>query len=420
MKMREAQNKMQDLLNKAKAESRVFTAEEQSEFDKLQGEFQNAKKMADAEVQIQNQSKNFVEPAPASQTLRIDVGNCREGVKEFKNLTEQLAAIKSVAVEGRVDDRLTKVNNALGGSAGAGQDGGFLIQSDFAGAMMETAVKDDPILSLVDQYQISGNSDRVKWNDVAETSVATTVFGGVSVSWAAEAQTATATAPKIEERELALHKLLGFYYSTYELDSDSSFTNQLVTRAFNAAIRRELANCIISGNGVGKPIGILSSNGKVEVAKETNQAAASLEYKNISKMLNRIIDKTKAVWIMHPDMAELLDFLSLPIGTGGVPVYLPSAQQGTPSSLRGRPIYESDQCSAVGTAGDIICADMSQYIMAYKGGVQQDVSIHVQFLTAQNCFRFIFRANGAPKKNSTLTIKNSSNARANFVTLANR
>ena len=137
-------------------------------------------------------------------------------------------------------------------------------------------------------------------------------------------------------------------------------------------------------------------------------------------MYNRILDKSKAIWLCHPDVAEQLDFLSFPIGTGGVPVYLPAAIAGSVSTLKARPVVESDHCSAIGDAGDFNFVDLSQYMLITKGGILADTSMHVQFLTAENAFRFIFRANGMPKKNSALTIKNSSNTRSSFVTLAAR
>lgn len=349
--------------------------------------------------------------------------------KPFKNLVEQLRAVKMVATEGRVDPRLSQLNKidqiqnaALGGQVGVGADGGFAVQTDFAGMMLHSAAKAGDILSRVDRYEVTDGSNSVKWVDIAETSVATTVFGGVQVYWAAEAGTATAKKPVLQEKELKLEKLMGLAYATYELEHDSSFVNDLYTRSFTLAIQRELEGNIVSGNGVGKPLGFLTGGALVTVAKESGQTAATIVWDNLSKMYNRTLDKGAAglAWVMHPDGHEQLDFLSFPVGTGGVPVYLPATQQGALDTLRGKPIVESDHCSALGTAGDINLVDLSEYLLVYKGGVDAATSMHVQFLTAENCFRFIFRANGMPKKNNTLTIKNSSNARSSFVTLATR
>jgi HK97 family phage major capsid protein len=104
----------------------------------------------------------------------------------------------------------------------------------------------------------------------------------------------------------------------------------------------------------------------------------------------------------------------------GVPVYLQASSEGTLATLKGRPIITTDLCSAIGDLGDLYFADLSDYMLITKGGVQADTSMHVQFLAAENCFRFIFRANGMPKKNSALTLKNSSNTRSSFITLQAR
>ena len=65
-------------------------------------------------------------------------------------------------------------------------------------------------------------------------------------------------------------------------------------------------------------------------------------------------------------------------------------------------------------------SDPKEYMLLRKGTAKQDWSIHVEFLTDQQCFRFVFRCNGAPKINSPMTIKNSSKTRSPFVTLAAR
>ena len=341
----------------------------------------------------------------------------------FGNFAEQLKAVKNAAVNGTVDPRLAQINNAAqGANEGTPEEGGYVVQSDIAQGMMDSAAQAGNILPLVDRYNISGPSNRVEWNEIDESSVATTVFGGVQAYWASEAASVTASKPKIMEKELKLQKLMGIAYATYELDQDSNFTSQLYTRAFTLAIQRELENCIINGTGTGKPLGFLKGGALVSVAKETSQAADTVKWENIVKMYNRALNGDNAgyVWLMHPDVSEQLDFLNFPIGTGGVPVYLPAAIQGSVPTLKGKPIVKSDHCAALGDKGDINYVDLSQYMLITKGGVQADSSMHVQFLTAENCFRFIFRANGMPKHDKALTIKNSSNTRSPFVTLAAR
>lgn len=413
------------LLQTAIDENRAMSDEEQEQYDALEAEIKNLEKSIEAEKALDAKEKEL--NTPVNSPIYANPVGEEEGLRLFKNLAEQLRAVKRAAVDGIIDERLAKLNNqvkaaASGANEGLPEEGGYAVQSDFAGMMMESAAKAGQILPRVDKYEISGKSNRVEWTDIDESSVATTVFGGVQVYWAAEAATVTASKPKLKEMEMKLQKLMGIAYATYELEQDSSFISQLYTRAFTLAIQRELENCIISGVGAGKPLGFLKGGGTVSVAKESGQAAATVLWKNLSKMYNRAINKSDPnyIWLGHPDVSEQFDFMEFPVGTGGVPVYLQAAKEGSVATLKGHPIVESDHCSALGTVGDINYVDLSQYMLITKGGVQADTSMHVQFLTAENCFRFIFRANGMPKKNKALTIKNSSKTRSSFITLATR
>ena len=51
------------------------------------------------------------------------------------------------------------------------------------------------------------------------------------------------------------------------------------------------------------------------------------------------------------------------------------------ATLFGRPVIPLEQCNAAGEVGDIILADIGQYLMIDKGGVKAASSIHVRFCT---------------------------------------
>ena len=382
-----------------------------------------AQKALDEGKKFDDDGNEIADRTPVNDPLYADPKD-HKPLKVFSNFADQLKAVKNAAVNGVIDPRLAQINNALGANEANPDEGGYAVQADIAATMLDTAAKAGDILSRVDRYNVSGNANRVQWTEIDESDISSTVFGGVQVYWAAEAATATASKPKLQEKEIKLQKLMGLAYATYELENDSNFTSQLYGRAFELAIQRELENCIIgvAGTGAGKPLSILKSGALVTVAKEANQAADTVMWDNIVKMYNRAMkpDTGNYVWLVHPDVSEQLDYLNFPIGTGGVPVYLPAALVGSVPTLKGKPIIQSDLCSALGDVGDINYVDLSQYMLITKGGVQADTSMHVQFLTAENAFRFIFRANGMPKRNKPLTIKNSANTRSPYVTLAAR
>jgi HK97 family phage major capsid protein len=70
----------------------------------------------------------------------------------------------------------------------------------------------------------------------------------------------------------------------------------------------------------------------------------------------------------------------------------------------GRPVFPIEQCSSIGTLGDIIFVDVANgYVVAEKGGVKVDMSIHVLFSTDESAFRFITRIDGQPVRATALT-----------------
>jgi HK97 family phage major capsid protein len=91
-------------------------------------------------------------------------------------------------------------------------------------------------------------------------------------------------------------------------------------------------------------------------------------------------------------------------------------------TLKNRPIVPLEQCQAVGTTGDVILADFSQYLVIDKGGMgmQTASSIHVKFVYDEMTYRFTYRVDGQPLWHSTLTAANSGTTRSPFVGLGTR
>jgi HK97 family phage major capsid protein len=107
---------------------------------------------------------------------------------------------------------------------------------------------------------------------------------------------------------------------------------------------------------------------------------------------------------------------------GGTPVYMPpgglsAAPYGT---LMGRPVIPVEQCSTLGTVGDIVLADMSQYLLIDKGGIQSAVSMHVQFANDETVLRFVYRVDGQSLWSDDLTPYQGTNTVSPFVALASR
>ena len=250
------------------------------------------------------------------------------------------------------------------------------------------------------------------------------MFGGVQMYWAAEGATVAASKPQFREMKLDLEKMMGFAYCTDEMLQDAAFMTGFIGNAFVLAADRLLTESVISGDGVGKPLGLLNSGAMLTVNKEANQAAGTFLGANAIKMQARCMprNRDRLVWLMHPDVEEQLPYLAIQSGEAAKFLWNPEGGLGNFDTQRvlNKPVLFEDSCSALGTKGDVMLVDPMQYILLTKGTAKQDWSIHVEFLTDQNCFRMVYRCNGAPKISKPLTIKNSTKTRSAFVTLAGR
>lgn len=363
----------------------------------------------------------------------IDRGNNRGHRKsEFKGSGDFLSAVIRAGMPGgELDPRLARMQKrATGLGEMVPSEGGFLVDTDTEKDILKRAYETGQVAKLCRQIQISSGSNSVKINAVDEISRATgSRWGGVRGYWLQEAGEKTASKPKFRQMELTLKKLIGLCYLTDELLQDVTAMESIVRQAFAEEIAFMLDDSIINGGGAGTPLGIMNAACKITVTKETNQTAATINPHNLSKMWGRLWGKSKknAVWLVNQDVTQALMTLQLQDSyagspTFGVPVFLPGgAVKDAPwGTIFGRPVIECESCQTLGTEGDIILADLSEYILAVKGPLQVDTSIHVRFVYDESAIRFVYRADGQPAWNAALTPFKGSNTVSPFITLQTR
>jgi len=355
-----------------------------------------------------------------------------EGDKPFKSIGEQLIAIRNAYQNGAIDKRLFRmavndqgmVLKATGLSEGVPADGGFLIEPQFIPTILERTYQYGVLASRCTRIPIGAGYNSVKMPAVSETSLASSRFGGIVSYWAAEAGAKTASIPAFRQVSLELKKLIGLCYATDELLQDAVALEAWLMKAFPMEFGFRLDDGIVNGSGAGQPLGIMNSPCLVTVAKEAGQAAATILAENIIKMHSRLWggSRNNAVWLINQDIEPQLHTMSLAVGTGGVPVYMPAGglSQSPYGTLYGKPVLPIWQCQTLGTTGDIILADLSQYLLAEKGGIDAASSIHVKFQYDETAFRFVMRVDGQPWWNSALTPYKGTNTQSPFVVLATR
>jgi len=351
----------------------------------------------------------------------------RNDKERFNSLGQQLISVVNAGRPGgSVDPRLLNAA-ASGMSESVQSDGGFLVQQDFVPGLMQDLVKTGVLAPKCRQQPISTNANSIKINGVDETSRATgSRQGGIQAYWADEADEKTKSKPKFRKIELNLHKLIGLCYATDELLADATALEGFIKAAFPNEFAFVIDDSILRGTGAGQPLGILNSNAMVTVSKEVGQKADTITAKNVIDMSSRIFASSylNATWYINQMCLPQLYTMSIAVGTGGQLVFVPPGGiSGAPyGSLLGRPVVPIEQASALGDVGDIMLIDENGYILAQKGGIQSDVSIHVRFIYDESVFRFVLRIDGQPVRSTVLTpYKGGAGAtQAHFVALEAR
>jgi len=334
------------------------------------------------------------------------------------------AVMKAGAPGGFVDPRLS-TRAASGMNEGIPSDGGFLVDQEMASGILKETWASGMILPRVNKITLSGNKNGIKLNGLDETSrVNGSRAGGIIGYWKGEAAEKTASKPKFRRIELSLNKMIGLCYATDELLDDTNALAQTINEGFRSEFDFKLTDGIIRGTGAGMPLGILNSGCVVSVGKEVGQSADTIVYENVNKMWSRLLapSRSNAIWVINQDCETQLNSMSLAVGTGGVPVYMPAGGVAAQpySTLFGRPVVPIEQCESVGTTGDIMLCDFSKYVAADKGGIQSDVSMHVRFVYDEQVFRFVYRFDGQPVLGSAITPYKGTNTLSHFVKLDSR
>lgn len=347
--------------------------------------------------------------------------------KPWGSLGEQLAAIAFASMpHGAHDPRLGSPRAATGGGNTTDPNaGGFLVQEEYSTALFKSAMEVAVLAPLCTPIPIGAGADSIKLPYVKNESRATgSRFGGVQVFWRKEAGTVTHTRPEIDELTIELEELMGLAHATDRMLRNARMMEALFSSSFRSEFAFKVDDGIVRGTGAGQMLGILpATDVTVTEAKETGQAADTIVHKNISKMYAHIPSqlRSQAVWLaQEAEVGAELDGLFIPAGTGALEPRVVSYGPDGVVRVKGKSLLDVEQCEALGTKGDLICAVMSEYLLLTQGGIEEAQSMHVRFETAEQTFRWMYRVNGRPAWANSVTPYKGSVTRSPFVVLADR
>jgi HK97 family phage major capsid protein len=307
------------------------------------------------------------------------------------------------------------------------EQGGYLVPTEFSTKLLMNSIEQSDFFSKATKVPMKINSIDIPYVQ-DDTHAAGKVYKAVQLYWLDELGTKLPSKPKFGKVNLRLNKLIGLAYASDEILEDSPISLEpLLGDIFGKAFTFMLDNAALNGTGAGQPRGILNELSTITVGAEAGQAANTIVAENIIKMYARMYPggHKNAVWVANPDTFSQLATMSLAVGTGGIPVWMPAGGiSGKPyDTLMGKPLIFSEHCQTLGDLGDIYYIDWTQYLVGQKAGragLSYATSIHLMFLYDQTAFRWVMRIDGQGWWPTDVTPRYSADTISPFIMLEAR
>lgn len=291
---------------------------------------------------------------------------------------------------------------------------GFSIPPAFRGGMIELVFGLPGIVGEVDSEPTNAPSITM---DADES----TPWGtdGVQVYWTGEGKQIPESSLVSQARVLTVDPLKALVRYSDELADDAPRLAAKINRKVPEKLNWVLAEAIVRGNGVKRPLGFLDHPATPRVEKEAaGNGAGTIIAANVKKMYARQLIRPGASykWYAHIDTFPALDSLSTADDPRPRLTFGPNGQV----YLMGLPLEWTELCDTVGETGDLILANPRGYYAAVRAAIQSAQSMHIFFDTGEQAWRFTLRVGGQPKLSKATKSARGTVTKGDFIALAKR
>lgn len=316
------------------------------------------KYMQDGPEFISDQERDLVSPASDYHWDKA-----RGGVVMPKHLAAQMMGFKWAKSVGysAADFNYAKAstmvssNNALGG---------YTVPEDFRLPVLDLAPEPNQLLDRVTIIP-APTGEVTMPKSVQEDG---DEFGGMTGNWIDEAGLKPQTDTQFTQTKITTHEYAMYTEISLRLLSRSSIgmENWVTTKARQVAMDA-LSTAIISGDGNGKPVGILNTAGIRSQARQTAGTVVRKDPINLKYKL-KPYHRMGATFIMDDTVQQALELLEDNEGRG---LFSASMANGPFDRLSGYPYITTTRTPNLGTAGDLIFIDLREYYLA----MEQDIIV---------------------------------------------
>ena len=355
--------------------------------------------------------------APDSETDHPESKSFGDFLTAVQNGNKRrLASVYRSTVLDDDDENLpNNIKTALAENTGA--SGGYGVPVEY-GQLLLNITKDFSALRRAGATVVSMNRRTKQFPvldvETAPASTATASAGGVVAYWIDEAGSIPESEPRFRLVELMAHKLSTYSLVSSEVRDDfGENLDGLLAQNFAKAIGAAEEYAFFRGSGTGQPLGILNSSAIISPQRAT---ATTVVFGDLAQMVSDFTPDSyqTAAWFIGPGtIDQIIQLVTVPL------TWLRSMQDGLPTTLLGWPLYTVGCLPALDTAGDIILADPTYYLIGdHVSGMRISFSPHYKFRNDQLAWRVTKRVDGQPMLDNAVTGEDGTATYSPFVTLA--
>lgn len=343
---------MRSIIDTADAESRDLTAEELQDIEKREQDIAPL----DKQIAVRENTLRLA-PKLREGDERNLIDNRETAAKTGVDSDEYRAAFDGYLRGIETRDHLLSPNTA----------GGYTVPRGFLNQIVEHRTHFGVIRNLANVFTTaSGNTLDLP-----------TLTGRGAAGWTSEAAAYNEADETFGAVTFSAHKMTRIVQVSEELLEDSAFDLQgLLARRFGESLAVLENTAFISGNAVGRPQGIATTNG-LSTGKTTSGATA-ITFDEVIDLYHSVSPpyRQNAVWVMSDTILAYLRKIKTGVASDNRYIWQESATAGIPDRLFGRPFYTDPDMAATSSGSPVsatrtmVFGDLSQaYWIRDAGGM---------------------------------------------------
>ena len=250
---------------------------------------------------------------------------------------------------------LPSVVNAL--QEGTDSEGGYLVPDEYDRTLVEALEEENVFRQLAKVIRTSSGDRKIP-----------VVATKGTASWIDEEGAYTESDDSFGQVSIGAYKVGTMIKVSEELLNDSVFDlESYIAKEFARRIGAKEEEAFFTGDGSGKPLGVLAATG----GAETGVTAASSTAITVEELMDLFYSlkspyRKKAVWVLNDSTIKAVRKLK---DSTGQYLWQPSLMAGTPDTLLGRPVKTSTYMPVIAAGAKTIAfGDFSYYWIADRQG----------------------------------------------------